>query len=139
MSTQTFARIWGILFLVIGAAGFVPGLTVPHSHPDVTLEAGLGLVLGLFPVNYVDNLIYLAFGAWGLVASRRFGAASMYGKTVAIVFSLFAILGLIPAVRLWTLFGTVPLYGQDIWLHALLAAVAAYYGFEPREQVEEAV
>ena len=126
MSTQTFARIWGILFLIIGGAGLVPGFSSPHSHPDIAFDTGLGLLLGVFPENLADNLIYLAFGAWGLVAGRSLGAAGIYGKTVAVTFSLFAILGLIPAANLWTLFGLAPLYGQDIWLHALLAAVALY-------------
>ena len=37
MSTQMFARILGIVFLLIGAAGFVPGFLTDHSHADVTL------------------------------------------------------------------------------------------------------
>jgi hypothetical protein len=28
----------------------------------------------------------------------------------------------------------VPIYGHDVWLHALLAAVAAYFGFVYREE-----
>ena len=129
MSTQTFARIWGILFLIIGAAGFVPGLTAEHSHPDVTLDAGLGLELGLFPVNYAHNAVHLLFGVWGLLAGRSTGAAVNYGKVVAIAYGVLAIFGLIPVAKLWTTFGLVPLYGHDVWLHALLAAVAAYFGF----------
>lgn len=129
MSTQNFARLFGIVFLIIGAAGFVPGLTTEHSHPDVTLDAGLGLELGLFPVNYAHNAVHLLFGVWGLLAARSTGAAINYGKVVAVAYGLLAILGLIPAAKLWTTFGLVPLYGHDVWLHALLAAVAAYYGF----------
>jgi len=135
MSTQTFARIFGILFLIIGAAGFVPGLTPAHSHPDVTFDAGLGLELGLFPVNYAHNVVHLLFGVWGLVAARSMSAAATYGKVVGVGYALLTILGLIPAAKLWTLFGFVPLYGHDVWLHALLAAVATYYGFAPHEKV----
>jgi len=32
-------------------------------------------------------------------------------------------------MNLHTAFGLVPLYGHDIWLHAGLAVVAAYFGF----------
>ena len=135
MSTQTFARIWGIIFIIIGIAGFVPGLTTEHSHPDVTLDAGLGLELGLFPVNVAHNAVHLLFGVWGLVAARSMSAASTYGKVVGVTYGLFAILGLIPTAKLWTTFGLVPLYGHDVWLHALLAAVATYYGFAPHERV----
>ena len=34
-----------------------------------------------------------------------------------------------------TTFGLIPLYGHDVWLHALLAIVAAYFGFAPAHQV----
>ena len=40
---------------------------------------------------------------------------------------------MIPAAKLWTLFGLAPLYGHDVWLHALIAAVATYYGFAPAD------
>ena len=90
---------------------------------------GLGLELGLFPVNYAHNAVHLLFGVWGLLAGRSMSAAATYGKVVGVTYGLFAILGLIPAAKLWTTFGLVPLYGHDVWLHALLAAVAAYYGF----------
>ena len=136
MSTRTFALVWGILFLVIGAAGFVPGLLTDHRHEDVTFDAGLGFLFKLFAVNYAHNAVHLLFGVWGLVASRSLIAAATYGKAVAIIYSVFVIMGLIPAAKIWTTFGFVPLYGHDVWLHALLAAIAAYYGFAPHERVE---
>lgn len=132
---RRFALILGILFLLVGAAGFIPGLTQPHSHPDVMVTAGLGLVMGLFPVNVLHNLAHLLFGAWGLLASRSDGASRTYGKVVAIAYALLAVMGLITAMRLYTGFGFVPLYGHDIWLHALLAGAGAYIGFmRPMEQ-----
>ena len=134
MNLRNFARIFGIVFLVIGAAGFVPGLTdMDHSHPDVTMDAGLGLELGLFPVNVLHNIVHLAFGVWGLVASRSAGASRGYGKAVAIIYALLTVMGLIEGGKLWTTFGLIPLYGNDVWLHALLAAVAAYCGFMHRD------
>ena len=137
MSTQTFARIWGILFLIIGAAGFVPGLTMmDHDHPDMTMDAGLGLELGLFPVNVLHNIVHLLFGVWGLLAARSLGAARGYARSVAVIYAVFAVMGLISAAKLWTTFGLVPLYGNDVWLHALLAAVAAYFGFFRRERAD---
>lgn len=134
MSVRTFALIFGIVFLAVGAAGFIPGLTQPHTHPDVTVDAGLGLLLGLFPVNILHNIAHLLFGVWGLLASRSVGAARTYGKGTAIIYGVFVVMGLIEAANLWTTFGLVPLYGNDVWLHALLAAVAAYFGFFHRDR-----
>ncbi|HWP17915.1 MAG TPA: DUF4383 domain-containing protein [Burkholderiaceae bacterium] len=129
MTTRTFALVFGIVFLLVGIAGFIPGITTEHTHPDVTVTAGLGLVFGLFPVNVLHNLAHLVYGVWGLVASRSPVGARTYAWGVFIGYALLTLMGLIPAMRLHTTFGLVPLYGHDIWLHALLAAVAAYFVF----------
>jgi hypothetical protein len=134
MAVRTFARVWGILFLIIGIGGFIPGLMTEHDHPDVTMEAGLGLELGLFPVNLLHNLVHLVFGVWGLLSGRDAGSARSYAKATAVIYAVFVVMGLIPAARLWTTFGLVPLYGNDVWLHVILAAGAAYFGFVHRER-----
>jgi len=142
MSVRTFAKIFGVAFLLIGLSGFIPGLTTAHSHPgaaDVTVDAGLGAALGLFPVNVVHNLIHIAFGIWGLAASRTLGAARGYGKSVAVIYGALTIFGLIPAARIWTTFGLAPLYGNDVWLHLVLAAVAGYFGFVHRGRTADRV
>jgi hypothetical protein len=126
---RRFALIYGIVFLVAGAAGFVPGLLAPHTHPDVQVTAGLGLLLGLFPVNVLHDAAHILFGAYGLAASRSDSAASLYGKVVAIGYGLLTVMGFIPAMKLYTTFGFIPLYGHDIWLHAALALGGAYFGF----------
>lgn len=132
---RRFALFFGIVFLLVGVAGFIPGITQPHQHPDVRVTAGLGTVLGLFPVNVLHNAAHLLFGVWGLIASRSDGASRAYGKVVAVAYALLTVMGMITPMNLHTAFGFVPLYGNDIWLHALLAAGGAYFGFmRPVEQ-----
>jgi len=126
---RRFSLIFGIVFLLVGIAGFIPGITTPHQHPDVMVTAGLGLVLGLFPVNVLHNAAHLLFGVWGLVASRTDSASRTYGQVVAIAYAVLTVMGLITAMNLHTAFGFVPLYGHDIWLHAALAIVGFYFGF----------
>jgi hypothetical protein len=126
---RRFALIFGLVFFLVGIAGFVPGITTQHTHPDVMVTAGLGLLLGLFPVNVLHNLAHLLFGFWGLFASTSDAAARIYGQVVAISYAVLTLMGLVTAMNLHTAFGYVPLYGHDIWLHAGLAAVAAYFGF----------
>jgi hypothetical protein len=133
MNTQRFSLIYGIVFLLVGLAGFVPGVVQDHGNADVGVTAGLGLLLGLFPVNVLHNLVHLLFGAWGLAASRSTRASVGYAKSVAVIYAIFVVMGLITAGNLHTTFGLVPLYGHDVWLHALLALGAAYFGFVRRE------
>jgi hypothetical protein len=134
MALRRFALIFGIVFLVIGAGGFIPGLVAPHTHPDVALTTGLGLELSLFPINVLHNIVHLLFGVWGLLAARSAAGARGYGKAVAIIYALLTVMGLVSAGNLHTTFGLVPLYGNDVWLHALLAIVAGYFGFVHRDQ-----
>ena len=128
MSTRTFALLFGIVFLAVGVAGFIPGLVSPlhPEHPPVNPEGGL--LLGLFPINAIHNAVHLLFGVWGLVASRSATGSVMYARGVAIIYAVLTILGLL-APPFSTLFGMAPLYQNDIWLHGLLALVAAYFGW----------
>jgi hypothetical protein len=129
MSVRTFALIYGLVFAVTGIAGFVPGLVTPHDavEHELAIEQGAGELLGLFPTNVLHNIVHLAFGVWGLMVYRSTSAAIGYARSVAIVYAVLMIMGLIPGLD--TLMGLVPLHGNDVWLHALLAAIAAYFGF----------
>ena len=133
MSTRTFALLFGIVFLAVGVAGFIPGLVTPlhPEHPPVGMNGGQ--LLGLFPVNTLHNVVHLMFGLWGLAASRSLGGSVMYARGVAIIYAVLTIAGFVPNLN--TLFGFCPLYGNDIWLHGLLALVAAYFGWVHRNPV----
>ncbi len=132
MSIRTFALIYGIGFLIVGAGGFIPGLlSEPHTHPDMTVNTGFGYLMGLFPVNVLHNLVHLAFGVWGLLAYRSASGARVYARGVAIIYAVLAVSGLIPGLR--TTFGLIPLFSHDVWLHIVLAAGAAYFGFVHRD------
>jgi len=137
MSTRQFALVFGIVFALVGIAGFVPGLLAERAaeEPALVIEAARGRLMGLFPVNAMHNLIHLIFGIWGIVAYRSFGAARLYARSVAVIYAVLVVMGFIPLLN--TTFGLAPIYGHDIWLHALLAVVAAYFGF--RSEPEAAV
>lgn len=130
MSTRTFALLFGIVFLAIGVLGFVPQLVQPlhEGHPPVIGNGGQ--LLGLFPINIVHNAVHILFGVWGLAASRSAAGSVTYARAVAIIYAVLTIAGLIPNLN--SFFGYVPLYGNDIWLHGLLALIAAYFGWVNR-------
>jgi hypothetical protein len=132
MTLRTFSILYGFVFLLAGVAGFIPGLSPEHVHPGVVATGSSRLALGLFPVNLLHNLVHLAFGVWGLLAARSAVGARAYARAVAIIYAVLTVLGLFPGTNV--MFGLVPLYGNDIWLHALLAVVAGYFGFVHRER-----
>lgn len=133
MTTRGFALIFGVVFVLVGIAGFVPPLVtaVHEQHPPLAVETGYGLLLGLFPVNLLHNLVHVLFGLWGLIGSRSIAASRFYARSVALIYAVLSVAGLLPGLH--TLFGLTPLFGNDVWLHALLALVAAYFGWLHRE------
>jgi hypothetical protein len=126
MYTRTFALVFGIVFLVVGIAGFIPGLLVPSVQP-AAIHAMDGRLFGLFPVNAIHSLAHAAFGVWGLIAYRSLSDSVIYARVVAIAYGVLTVMGLIPGLN--TVFGLMPIMGNDIWLHLLLAVIAAYFGF----------
>jgi hypothetical protein len=135
MTTRNFALLFGIVFLLVGIAGFVPQLVTPlHAeHPSLSLAANSGQLFGLFPVNVAHDVVHVLFGLWGLIAFRSVAAARGYARGVALIYLVLTIAGFVP--QLDNMFGLVPLYGNDIWLHAVLALIAAYFGWVHRDPV----
>ena len=129
MRTSSFALIFGIAYLAAGVLGLVPAALQPPpaGAPPTTFDVLYGYLLGLFPVNVLHSAVHLAIGVWGIVAWSGTVSAIGYARSLAVLYGLLAVLGLVPGLN--TLFGLLPLHGHDIWLHAGTALVAAYFGW----------
>lgn len=138
MSTRTFALVAGVAFLLIGAMGFVPGVVTPPpaAAPPMAAHHNYGYLLGLFPVNTPHNIVHLLIGAWGVLAYRTWGAARTFAAAVAVLYALLAVGGLVPGLN--STFGLIPLWGHDVWLHALTALASAYFAWGVRQPVAHA-
>jgi hypothetical protein len=137
MTSRNFARVIGIVFVAVGVLGFVPGLKTlpPLWAPHLVAEGGYGLLLGLFPVNWIHNLVHLLIGIAAWRASNTMNDARKFARGLAIVYGGLAVMGLIPMLN--STFGLMPLFGHDVWLHAATAAIAAYFGFGQRAEKME--
>lgn len=129
MTARSFALIAGIVYLGAGLLGLMPGMLMPApaNAPPIAFDVMYGRVLGLFTVNMLHTAVHLVIGAWGLWAYMGNASPTFYAKSLAVIFGLLAVMGLIPGLN--TLFGLVPLYGHDVWLHLGTAAIAAYFGW----------
>ena len=87
---------------------------------------GLWARHGLLPVNLLHNLVHVLFGILGVVAFAGFRAACLRADRGGRLRPAGRS-GTAPATS--TLFGLVPIYGNDVWLHLVLGVVAAYFGF----------
>jgi hypothetical protein len=136
MDVRRFALIFGLIYLAVGIAGFIPALlqTPTANAPQLAVDALHGRLLGLFPVNILHTLVHLAIGVWGLAAAKGIRASVLYARSLAVIYGVLAVMGLIPGLN--TMFGLVPLHSHDIWLHAGTALIAAYFGFAAKHATE---
>jgi hypothetical protein len=137
MKTSTFALIFGVAYLLIGLMGLVPLFLVPPpiDAPPTHFTLLYGYLLGLFPVNLLHSVFHIAIGALGISASSGRINPIRYARDVAIAFGVLAIMGMFPGLN--TVMGIMPVYGHDVWLHAITALAAAHFGWRARSQGRE--
>ncbi len=131
MSTtlQKLAGVFGVIFIVVALLGFItPGGMAMAMAPDT------GLLLGVFPVNLLHNIVHLLFGAWGLAASRSWSGSKSYFTIAGAIYAVLTVVGFLSPSG----FGLVPLGGNDIWLHAVLAIAMLGIGLTAKPAVATA-
>ncbi len=119
------AMIFGVVFLLIGIFG-----SALHGGMQMGDPAAPSKLFGLFPVNAAHNVVHLLFGIWGLAASRSNGSALRFCQIGGIVYLALACLSVFAP----TVFGLIPIGGNDIWLHAVLGVGLVGVGYtSPRD------
>jgi hypothetical protein len=134
MQTRLFSLVFGVVYVLVGILGFVPGLrTHPAANAPILAhgDSGYGYLFGQFPINTTHNLIHIVVGLIGIAVFARLDLARLYCRLLFLIFGLFVVLGFMPQAD--TLWGLVPLFGADVWLHALTAVAGAYFGFVATE------
>jgi hypothetical protein len=115
---KTAANLFGIVFLIVGILGFIPGITRD------------GHLLGIFHVNAAHNVVHILSGAAALAAaaiSER--AARNYFRIFGVVYGLVAVLGFFAGDQ--PVLGIIANNTADNWLHVAIALVALAIGFVP--------
>ena len=112
---QNVARLVGVVFLLVGVAGFIPGITTNlYDGLDFAGDDGTAKVLGLFEVSVLHNLVHGLFGLAGLALAKTASGARTYLIGGGAIYVLLAVIQAIGAGD-W-----VPLVGADLWLHLAL-------------------
>ncbi|NIH85166.1 DUF4383 domain-containing protein [Amycolatopsis granulosa] len=116
---QVVAAVVGVVFLLVGIAGFIPGLT---THYDMLSFAGHhsgAMLLGVFAVSILHNLVHLAFGVAGLALARTASGARTFLIAGGAIYLVLWIYGLV--VDHDSAGNFVPVNTADNWLHLGLA------------------
>ncbi|GAA1625506.1 DUF4383 domain-containing protein [Georgenia ruanii] len=125
-SVQTAALVLGIVFLVVGVLGFVPGITSHYTLIAVAGHRSSAMLLGIFQVSILHNIVHLLFGIAGIVLSRSVAAARGYLVWGGVIYLALWLYGLI--IDQASPVNFVPVNTADNWLHFLLGVVMIVLG-----------
>src|SRR5687767_12028822 len=113
---QTVARLVGLVFLLVGIAGFIPGITTNlYDGLDFAGDGSEAELLGIFQVSVLHNIVHLLFGVGLFMAATPEGARN-YLIGAGVIYLVLFVLGILGGAD-W-----VPANNADDWLHLVLGA-----------------
>jgi hypothetical protein len=115
---QKAARAVGVVFLLVGVLGFIPGITTHYGDMSFAGHGSDAKLLGIFQVSILHNIVHLLFGIAGLALSRTWEGARNFLIGGGVVYLVLWIYGLVTANESSSNF--VPVNSADDWLHFLL-------------------
>ncbi|HVM16862.1 MAG TPA: DUF4383 domain-containing protein [Gaiellaceae bacterium] len=111
--------IFGAVFLLVGIAGFIPGLTQDFGELGFAGPDSEAMLLGIFQVSILHNIVHLLFGVAGLAMARSWDGARTFLIGGGVIYVVLWIYGLLVGEDSAANF--VPVNSADNWLHLVLA------------------
>ncbi|MDQ1671982.1 MAG: hypothetical protein QOC98_544 [Frankiaceae bacterium] len=116
---NTAAMIVGVVFVLVGILGFVPGITTHYGDLGFAGHGSGAKLLGIFQVSILHNIVHLLFGLAGIAAGRAApSAARGYLVGGGVIYLVLWIYGLV--IDKASSANFVPVNNADNWLHLLL-------------------
>lgn len=123
---QTAAAAVGAVFLLVGVAGFVPGLTTDFDQLELAGHHSEAQLLGIFGVSVLHNVVHLLFGVAGLALARSWSGARTFLVGGGAVYLVLAAYGMV--VDRHSQANFVPLDQADNVLHLVLGVAMVGIG-----------
>jgi len=116
---NTAAMIVGVVFVLVGILGFIPGITTHYGDLTFAGHGSGAKLLGIFQVSVLHNIVHLLFGLAGIAAGRAASsAARSYLVGGGVIYLVLWLYGLV--IDKASSANFVPVNNADNWLHLLL-------------------
>jgi hypothetical protein len=117
---QSVALIVGIVFLVVGILGFIPGITSNYDDLKFAGHNSDAQLLGIFDTSILHNIVHLLFGVTGITLAKTWDGARTFligGGVIYLVLFLYGAIWQGEAGSNW-----IPVNWADNILHFALGA-----------------
>jgi hypothetical protein len=115
---QKAAAAVGVVFLLVGVLGFIPGITTNYETMQFAGHESEAELLGIFQVSILHNIVHLLFGLAGLAMARAISTARTFLIGGGVIYLVLWVYGLVVDQNSDANF--VPLNTADNWLHLFL-------------------
>ncbi|MFV0131229.1 DUF4383 domain-containing protein [Streptomyces sp. HMX112] len=115
---QQAAMAVGLVFLLLGVLGFIPGITTDYDTMKFAEHHSEAMLLGLIQVSILHNIVHLLFGVAGLAMARAASTARTYLIAGGVIYLILWIYGLI--IDHDSAANFIPINTGANWLHLVL-------------------
>ena len=135
-SMEKAALVVGVVFLLVGILGFIPGITSNYDDLKFAGHDSDAQLLGIFDTSILHNIVHLLFGVAGIALARTYDSARNYlvggGVLYLALFLYGAIFGADEGGANW-----IPVNWADNILHLALGAGMVLAGVALAREVRE--
>ncbi len=115
---QKLAFLFGVVFLLVGILGFIPGITSNYDAMEFAGHESGAELLGIFQVSILHNIVHLLFGVAGLAMAGTVRSATTYLIGGGVIYLVLAVYGAVVGQHSGGNF--VPVNSADDLLHLVL-------------------
>jgi len=119
---QSLAALVGLVFLLVGILGFIPGITTHYSDLAFAGHDSGAKLLGIFQTSVLHNIVHIVFGV-GILMARTPEGARTYLIGGGVAYLAVWLIGVIGGLD-W-----LPVNTADNWLHIVLGVGMIALGF----------
>ncbi|MBE1514426.1 DUF4383 domain-containing protein [Nesterenkonia halotolerans] len=122
---------YAAVFLLVGAAGFIPGITTGYDTLQFAGHHSEAMLFGIFQVSALHNIVHVLYGLVGVALARSATSARHFLLWGGVVYLGLWLYGLI--IDTDSVANFVPLNTADDWLHLGLGVTMIALSFLRRE------